>query len=325
MALSQVSVVLIEPVGVFEFGVGIEVFGIDRRDDGVPKFDLRVCAEQPDVPLRTNVPQVSLTATSGLSGVVGSDLVVVPATGIRPPDSYPRPVLSALRDAANAGATLLSLCSGSFVLGAAGLLDDRACTTHWKHVADMQTDYPRAQLDPRVLYVDDGNIVTSAGTAAGIDACLHVVRRELGNAVATKIARLMVVPPQRDGGQQQFVETPIPDRSDYRLAPLLEWLVEHLDHNHSVDSMAKRSTMSGRTFVRRFHDEVGTTPHKWLSQQRVMAARSLLEKTDLGIDQISARVGFNSSVVLREHFRQETGLAPGEYRRRFGAQRPAQA
>jgi AraC family transcriptional activator FtrA len=226
-------------------------------------------------------------------------------------------VLQVLRDAAAAGATLLSLCSGSFVLGAAGLLDGRQCTTHWMYVEDMKRAYPQAIIDPRVLYVDDGNIITSAGTAAGIDACLHYVRRELGTAIATKIARRMVVPPQRDGGQQQFVEMPIPECTADSLAPLLTWVLAHLDEEHSAASLAKRAVMSDRTFARRFSAETGTTPHKWLTQQRILAARSLLEESDLGVEQISSRVGFNSPVVLRDHFRREIGLAPADYRRRF--------
>ena len=181
-----------------------------------------------------------------------------------------------LRDAYAAGATLLSLCSGSFVLGAAGLLDGRECTTHWMYADDMQAAYPTAILDPRALYVDDGNLITSAGTAAGIDACLHLVRRELGTAIATKIARRMVVPPQRDGGQQQFVEMPIPACSADSLTPVLTWVLANLAEPHSAASLAKRAMMSDRTFARRFAAETGTTPHKWLAQQRILAARSLL-------------------------------------------------
>ncbi|MFP5283968.1 MAG: GlxA family transcriptional regulator [Actinomycetes bacterium] len=318
MALSTVSVILIEPVAVFEFGVAVEVFGLDRADDGVPPIDFRVCATTPGVPLATkNVAPFSITAPDGLDAVAGSDLVIVAPSRVRAAHEYPPEILNALRQAAADGATLLSLCSGSFVLGAAGLLDDRPCTTHWKFVEDMRRDYPRARLDPRALYVDDGNVVTSAGTAAGIDACLHLVRRELGTGVATKIARRMVVPPQRDGGQQQFVERPIPTYEADSLAPLLSWVLEHLEHPHSATSLARRATMSERTFARRFAAETGTTPHKWLTQQRVLAARSLLEETGLGIEQVAARVGFNSAVVLREHFRREIGLSPTDYRRRF--------
>ncbi len=318
MPLSQVSVILVEPIAVFEFGVAVEVFGLDRADDGVPPFDFRVCAERPGAPLETkNVSAFSITASHGLDAVAGSDLVIASATLVRQPDDYPAPVLQALRDAHAAGATVLSLCSGSFLLGAAGLLDGRKCTTHWKYADLMQQHYPEAIVDPRALYVDDGDLITSAGTAAGIDACLHLVRRELGTAIATKIARRMVVPPQRDGGQQQFVEMPIPASSGDSLSPVLGWVLENLAEPHSAASLAKRAMMSDRTFARRFTAETGTTPHKWLTQQRILAARSLLEESDLGVEQIAARVGFNSAVVMREHFRREVGLAPVDYRRRF--------
>jgi transcriptional regulator GlxA family with amidase domain len=296
----------------------VEVFGLDRSDDGVPTFDFRVCAERPGVPLETkNVSPFTITASHGLDAVAGSDLVIAAATQVRERDEYPATVLQALRDAHADGATMLSLCSGSFLLGAAGLLDGRKCTTHWKYADLMQEHYPEAIVDPRALYVDDGDLITSAGTAAGIDACLHLVRRELGTAIATKIARRMVVPPQRDGGQQQFVEMPIPEYSADSLTPVLTWVLENLAEPHSAASLAKRAMMSDRTFARRFTAETGTTPHKWLTQQRILAARSLLEETGLGVEQIAARVGFNSAVVMREHFRREVGLAPVDYRRRF--------
>lgn len=323
MPLSTVSVILIEPVAVFEFGVAVEVFGLDRTDDGVPPIDFRVCGVDPGRPLSTKTTSAfSVTADRGLDAVAGSDLVIVSATPVRPGSEYPVEVLDAVRAAHAAGSTVLSLCSGSFVLGAAGLLDGRACTTHWRFVAAMEQAYPLALVDPRALFVDDGDIVTSAGTAAGIDACLHLVRRELGTAVATKIARRMVVPPQRDGGQQQFVEMPIPAYTADSLSPLLSWVLDHLAEPHSASSLARRAMMSDRTFARRFRAETGTTPHRWLTQQRILAARGLLEESDLGVEQIAARVGFNSAVVLREHFRREIGLAPVDYRRRFVAPRP---
>lgn len=316
--------ILVEPVAVFEFGVAVEVFGLDRTDDRVPPIDFRVCSATPGRALTTkNGSAVSVTAPHGLDAVVGSDLVIMAATPVRGEQDYPPEVLAALRGAASAGATLLSLCSGSFVLGAAGLLDGRRCTTHWMHATELAQRYPEAEVDSRALYVDDGNLVTSAGTAAGIDACLHLVRRELGTAVATTIARRMVVPPQRDGGQQQFVARPIPACTADSLAPLLAWVLEHLDSEHTGSSLAQRAVMSERTFARRFQAETGTTPHKWLTQQRILAARGLLEESDLGVEQISARVGFNSSVVLREHFRREIGLAPADYRRRFATPQSA--
>jgi AraC family transcriptional regulator, transcriptional activator FtrA len=317
MPLHKVSVVLVEPVAMFEFGVAVEVFGLDRSDDGIPNFDFRVCAGEPGVPMETkNLSSFTVAASHGLDVVPDSDLVVLAPTMPRP--EYPTEILDALRAAYDNGATLLTLCSGSFILGAAGLLDGRRCTTHWMYADAMAERFPAATVDPRVLYVDDGQIITSAGTAAGIDACLHLVRRELGTAIATKIARRMVVPPQRDGGQQQFVDIPIPECRSDSLGGLLSWVLQHLDTEHSASSLAARAMMSERTFARRFVAETGATPHKWLTQQRVLAARSLLEESDLSVEQIASRVGFNSAVVLREHFRRTIGVSPSDYRRRFG-------
>ena len=319
MSLHKVRVIVLEPVAMFEFGVAVEVFGIDRSEEGLKPFDFAVCGVRPGVPLAgKHLDPFTITPQHGLDALVDADLVIVSATLVRTDDDYPPEVLSALRDAHAGGATILSLCSGSFVLGAAGLLDGRRCTTHWMYSEAMSRRFPAAVVDPSVLFVEDGRIITSAGTAAGIDACLHLVRKELGSAVATKIARRMVVPPQRDGGQQQFVETPIPPCSADSLAPVLDWAAANLDQDHSVASLSAKALMSERTFARRFLAETGTTPHKWLNQQRVLAARSLLEESDLAVEQVADRVGFNSAVVLRDHFRRVTGLSPQAYRQSFG-------
>lgn len=320
MALRTVSVILVEPVSVFEFALSTEVFGLDRRDNGIEPLDFRVCSERPGQPLKTKtLSPFTITATEGLDAVAGSDLVVMSATLPRTPTGYSPELLRTLVEAHDSGATILSLCSGSFALGAAGLLDGRACTTHWMYFDAMERAFPKIKLNRTALYVQDGRIVTSAGTAAGIDASLHLVRSELGSKVANMIARRMVVPPIRDGGQQQFVDIPIPESAADSLAPTLSWVVANLDQQHTAESLAQRAMMSQRTFARRFAAEVGTTPHKWLIQQRVLAARTLLEESDLGIEQIADRVGFNSAVVLRDHFRRQTGLAPVDYRRRFVA------
>jgi AraC family transcriptional activator FtrA len=319
MGLRSVSVIVLEPIAVFEFGLAVEVFGVDRTDEGLEPFDFRVCGLEPGRPLATkNYDPFTITPQLGLDSVLGSDLVIVAPTLPQADEDYPSEVLDVLRLAHDEGATILSLCSGSFILGAAGLLDGRRCTTHWMYADAMQQRFPTADVDPRVLFVEDGRIVTSAGTAAGIDASLHLVRKELGTAVATKIARRMVVPPQRDGGQLQYVDIPIPECRADSLGGLLTWVLEHLDEDHSASSLAARAVMSERTFARRFAAETGTTPHKWLTQQRILAARSLLEESDLSVEQIASRVGFNSAVVLREHFRRTVGVSPSDYRRRFG-------
>src|SRR5690349_19849151 len=201
--LRSVAVPLIDGVAPFEFGLLCEVFGYDRTDDGVPPIDFRVCGEFPNQPVATQVPGVTITPELGFDALHDADLVALPAARVR--EEYPEKLLRAIQET---GATLLSVCSGAFILGAAGLLDDRRCTTHWREARQFKERFPKAQLDPDVLFVDDGNIITSAGTAAGIDACLHLVRRELGTKIANIIARRMVVPPQRDGGQRQFVEIP---------------------------------------------------------------------------------------------------------------------
>jgi AraC family transcriptional regulator, transcriptional activator FtrA len=312
--MKTVAAVLTEGVAPFEFGVLCEVFGIDRTEDGVPSIEFRVCGEQSGVALRTSVGAL-LTPLHGLDALAGADLVAVPATCVR--NDYPPAVLDALRRAAERGSTLLSVCSGAFVLGAAGLLDGRRCTTHWRFATEFAERFPKALLDPDVLFVDDGDIVTSAGTAAGIDACLHLVRRELGSGVATAIARRMVVPPQRDGGQRQFVELPIPGCECDSLEPVLTWMLEHLTAEHTVADLAHRANMSERTFARRFVAETGTTPHRWLTMQRVLHAQRLLEETQLGVDEVARLCGFGSAALLRHHFRRIVGVAPADYRRTF--------
>jgi transcriptional regulator GlxA family with amidase domain len=290
------------------------VFGIDRTEDGVPAFDFRVCSTRPGEPLRTSSYSQVITPY-GLDALEDADLVAVPATTIR--DEYPVEVVAALRAAAARGATLLTVCSGAFVLGAAGLLDGVRCTTHWRYAKEFTARFPEAKLDADVLFVDDGNIITSAGTAAGIDACLHLVRRELGSAVATRIARRMVVPPQRDGGQRQYVEVPVPESSSESLQPVLDWMVDNLIIEHTVPALARRAQMSERTFARRFVAETGTTPLKWVTTQRVLRARTLLEQTRMGIEQIATESGFGTAALLRHHFRRVVGVPPQDYRRTF--------
>jgi transcriptional regulator GlxA family with amidase domain len=316
MGLQKVAVVLLEDVALFEFGVTAEVFGLDRTDDGVPPFEYKVTSMTPGQPMRTSTG-THVIAPYGLDAIAGADLVAVPASTIR--DEFPPEILDALRAASAQGSTLISVCSGAFVLGAAGLLDGRRCTTHWRYVDEFTARFPDAKVDPDVLFVDDGDIITSAGTAAGIDACLHLVRRELGGAVATRIARRMVVPPQRDGGQRQFVELPVPEYTADSLQPVLAYMLDHITVEHTVPALARRAQMSDRTFARRFVAETGTTPHKWLTLQRVLHARTLLEETSLGIEEIATESGFGTAALLRHHFRRVVGVSPQDYRRTFAS------
>lgn len=309
------TVLLLEPLELFESAVPAEVFGSDRTHQGVPAFDFSMCTPDPDRPVQTSgTYPIGIKVARGLEAMEAADLVVVAATSGR---KYPEAALEALRRAHARGALLLSVCTGSFVLAAAGLLDGRPSATHWGSAAEMQQRYPLTDVCTDLLYVDDGQIITSAGTAAGIDACLHLVRRELGADVATRIARQMVVPPQRDGGQQQFISDPMPEVVADRLAPLLEWVLSHLDAEHTAASLAQRATMSPRTFARKFQAEVGMAPHRWLLKQRVIRARELLESSDVPVERVADLVGFKSATVLREHFRRDTGLSPKDYRRRF--------
>ncbi|MDT4987142.1 MAG: hypothetical protein QOI74_1236 [Micromonosporaceae bacterium] len=312
--LTRIAVIVLDDVAPFELGVLCEVFGTDRVADGFPGYRFDVCS--PDGrPVRTSSGWL-LTPTGDLAAVSDADLVAVPAHPLGSP--APPAVTAALRRAADRGASVLSVCSGAFVLAEAGVLDGRRCTTHWRYAAELARRYPRITVDPNVLYVVDDNIMTSAGTAAGIDLCLHLVRREHGSAVANALARRMVVPPHRDGGQAQYVEAPVPRTADApTLEPLLSWLVSTLDQGHTVESLAARAHMSTRTFARRFRAETGATPHDWLTAQRVLLARRLLEDSDLGVDAIAARAGLGTAAMLRHHFTRRVGATPQLYRTTF--------
>src|SRR6476619_997972 len=315
MAFKSVSALVLDGLAIFEFGVICEVFGIDRSADGVPNFDFKVCGPEPGKSLRTSVG-ATITPDHGLEELVGADLVAIPAISSQYGGYLPA-ALDAVRKAAESGSIILTVCSGAFVAGAAGLLDGRPCTTHWMHADELAQMYPTAKVDRNVLFVDDGDLITSAGTAAGIDACLHLVRRELGSEVTNKIARRMVLPPQRDGGQRQYIDQPIPVRSSEGFAPQLDWILANLDKPHTVATLARRANMSARTFARRFVDETGTTPMQWVTDQRVLYARRLLEESDLDIDQIADRSGFGTATLLRHHFRRIIGVTPSDYRRSF--------
>lgn len=321
LVVSSVAVLALDEMIVFEFGVLCEVFGLDRTGDGIPPIEFRTCGAVAHQPVRT-VEGLHIVPGHGLDGLLGADLVALPATNMR---TFPDEVLDAVRAAAAAGSTVLTICSGVFVAGAAGLLDGRRCTSHWRNVDELRARHPLAIVDPDVLFVDDGNLVSSAGSAAGIDACLHVVRRSLGSAAVNTIARLMVVAPQREGGQRQFLDQPVPECTHAAIAPTLDWVLTHLDREHTVVDLARRSLMSERSFSRRFLAETGTTPHRWITQQRVLRARQLLEQTGLGIDEVARTCGFGTPAMLRHHFRKAVGVTPGDYRRTFHESAAARA
>ncbi|MDQ2815479.1 MAG: helix-turn-helix domain-containing protein [Actinomycetota bacterium] len=330
--LANVAVVVVNGFLPFEFGTICEVFGVDRADDGLPSYDFAVVSGEPP-PLRAHI-DFTITPSHGLDRLAEADLIALPAVGddrLRlaaadhtgpltrpdPPAAFPPDLLEALRCAVDRGARVLSICSGAFILGEAGLLDGRRCTTHWRHAAELARRYPRAKVDPDVLYVDDDPVITSAGTAAGIDACLYLVRKEQGSRVANGIARRMVVPPHRDGGQAQYVVQPVAPSCDGALRDLLEWLRGHLDQTLTVRQLATRANMSERTLARRFVQDTGTTPQRWLTGQRILLAQELLEESDATVDAIADRAGFGNATALRHHFRAWRGTTPHAYRRLF--------
>jgi transcriptional regulator GlxA family with amidase domain len=317
--LQNVAVVILDGFTPFELGVACEVFGVDRRDDGLPAYDFAVVAGEPG-PLRS-AGGFTVATPFGLERLADADLVVVSAVSneriAAAPGDYPGPLLAALRACVARGGRLLSVCTGAYVLGAAGLLDDRRCTTHWRHAAGLAGMFPAAKVDPDVLYVDEDPVITSAGTAAGIDACLHLIRREQGSRVANGIARRMVVPPHRDGGQAQYVERPLTEPAADTMQDILGWLAGHLADAVTVDQLAARAFMSPRTFARRFVQETGTTPQRWLTGQRILLAQQLLEETDETIDEVAARSGFGNAGALRHHFRAWRSTTPLAYRRVF--------
>ncbi|MDP9117147.1 MAG: helix-turn-helix domain-containing protein [Actinomycetota bacterium] len=319
MPISSVAIVALPGVQPFELGVVWEGFGIDRRDEGVPHVDCKVVSMAPTV---DTAGGYSLTTRYRLDAAADVDLVVIPASADRLQD--PAPVLDLLRSTVARGARVMSVCSGAFVLGAAGLLDDRDCTTHWRYARELAGAFPAARVNPDVLFACDGPILTSAGTAAGLDLCLHLIRADHGEEVARRVARRMVMPPHRDGGQAQYVEAPIRVREADTLAPLLDALLDDLQNEYTVDTLAARCAMSPRTFARRFRDETGTTPHLWLTQQRVMQARRMLETGDDPIDVVAELCGFGSAAMLRHHFARILKVSPAAYRRAFRS-RPAAA
>ncbi|GGP94179.1 AraC family transcriptional regulator [Streptomyces griseomycini] len=299
----------------FELGVVCEVFGVDRSDDGLPVYDFAVVsADGPAV--RTNTG-FSLQVEHGLERLETADLIAVPAGASYVSREFPPELLDALRRGVARGARVLSVCSGVFVLAAAGLLDGRRAAVHWKHAEDLSRRHPHLTVEPDVLYVDEDPVITSAGTAAGIDACLHLVRKEQGPEVANKIARRMVVPPHRDGGQAQYIERPLPRSGGDTVSGVLVWMEQHLDEEVTVEQLAARAHMSPRTFARRFRQETGTTPYRWILRQRVLLAQRLLEATDETVDAIAGRTGFGDAAALRHHFVRTVGTTPQAYRRAF--------
>ncbi|HXW46750.1 MAG TPA: helix-turn-helix domain-containing protein [Streptosporangiaceae bacterium] len=319
----RVALVVYDGLAMFEFGVACDVFGTDwSRDVGVPWYQFAVCAAGSAAVTVEGGYQLQVQA--GLGALRRADTILVPPTA--DVDRVPIEVVYALRQAHGRGARIVSLCTGAFVLAAAGLLAGRRATTHWSECEDLARQYPDVLVDPAVLYVDNGDIMTSAGSAAGIDLCLHLVRLDYGAEVAARLARQLVVPPYRDGGQAQFIDAPLPavDGADL-FTDTLAWMQEHLDLPLTVDDLASRSAMSRRTFARRFAAATGTTPYQWLLRQRLQLAQRLLETSDIPVDSIARKTGFSTAANLRKHFGRLVRTSPQAYRHSFRARDAGQA
>jgi transcriptional regulator GlxA family with amidase domain len=310
--LRNVVLLAIPGVAPFEFGVVCEVFGVDRADMGGPTFDFTIVTADPG-PVETSLGY-DMVIPAGLEAAATADLVAVPAHRI---DDIDERFLEVIRAAEARGAWVLSVCSGAFALAQAGILDGRRATTHWMHTDRLAAEFPRTEVDPDVLFVEDRRVVTSAGTAAGIDAALHIVRTELGASATNVIARRMVVPPQRDGGQSQYIQSPVSPVCADSFAAVADWMLENLDQDLTVDQLARKALMSSRTFARRFRADMGTTPSAWLNRQRIIRAQQLLEETDSTLETVAQRTGFGSASVMRHHFLKVLQTTPTAYRRAF--------
>jgi AraC family transcriptional activator FtrA len=309
-----VATLLYDQLCSFEFGCAVEVFGLPRPEFGEDWYQFVTCAADRG-PMRA-VGGVSVTAEADLSVLARAGTVIIP--GWRGAEAAPSDELaSALHAAHAAGARLMTICSGVFVLAAAGILTNETVTTHWRYADKLQAKYPKLKVDPNVLYVDAGQILTSAGSAAGLDLCLHLVRRDFGPRIANQVARRLVMAPHRNGGQAQFIERPLQSRADSRLADVITKLNERVHEPFTIASMAQAAAMSPRTFIRRFRDATGRSPAEWLIDARVERARELLEISDLNVDEIATRCGFGTSATLRHHFRRKLSLSPLSYRARF--------
>jgi AraC family transcriptional activator FtrA len=310
----RVTAIALDGISPLDLGAVTEVFGIDRGL--VPEwYDFSICGQRRG-PLGTR-GGIRLTVDRGLGELAVADTIIVLPVARFMRERPPAALLGALVTAADRGARVMSLCLGAFVLASAGLLDGRRATTHWRHCQALADAYPQVKVVPDVLYIDDGDVLTSGGVAAGIDLCLHVARRDYGAEIANRLARALVVGPHREGGQAQFVEQPLSADGDRRLGPALSWALEHLHESITIDQFARTVAMSRRTFYREFTASIGTTPHRWLVAQRLLHARRLLETTQLRIGEIAQQSGFEDAALLRKHFTARVGLSPTVYRRTF--------
>jgi AraC family transcriptional regulator, transcriptional activator FtrA len=314
----RVAVFAYDGLGTFEFGIAVELFGLLRTNLGVKWYDFEVFSLERG-PIRA-AGGILLQARRGFRAVHRAGTIVIP--GWRAADEPPpASLVRSLRKAYAEGARLVSICSGVFVLAATGLLDGKRATTHWRYTERLISRFPKIRVDPDVLYTDDSGILTSAGSAAGIDLCLHIVRCDFGPEIANEIARRLGMPPHREGGQAQYVRDPIRRATAGGLAPLMQWAESHLDEALRVEDLAQKAAMSPRTFARRFREQTGTTPHQWLMHQRVVSAQRRLEQTTDSIDQVAEAVGLETAATLRQYFSRVLRTTPSAYRRQFSTRR----
>jgi len=313
----RVVAVAYDDLCTFEFGVAAELFGLSRPEMGDNWYSFEVVSPDPS-PLRA-LGGITLSASTDLAKIETAGTVLLP--GWRDPSERPpEPLLAALRRAHANGSRLMSICSGVFVLAATGLLDGQPATTHWRYTDQLQREYPEIEVQPDVLYVDNGTLLTSAGSAAGLDLGLHLIRRDFGAEAANLVARRLVVAPHREGGQAQFISHKFSLEGDTSLTATTTWAIGRLDQQLSVADLAEHAAMTPRTFARRFRDELGLAPLQWLTHQRVLLAQELLETTQLSIDLVAHRCGFGSAATLRHHFARVTQTTPSKFRQTFSRQ-----
>ncbi|WP_319734474.1 GlxA family transcriptional regulator [Streptomyces niveiscabiei] len=319
----HVVVLALDGILPFELGIPHRIFGRPRDARGRHLYEVITCSVRPPGPVRTNA-DFSIMVEHGPEALAEADTVIVPASYQLGPvfeEGVLTPELESALARVRPGARLASICTGVYVLAAAGCLDGRPATTHWADAEHLQRLFPRVDVDPNVLFIDDGDVLTSAGVAAGIDLCLHIVRRDHGAAVANEVARRTVVPPHRDGGQAQYIERPVPDPRQASTAAARAWALARLHEPIQLRDMAAQEAMSVRTFTRRFREESGVSPGQWLTAQRIAHARHLLESTDLSIDRIARDAGFGTAQSMRQHLQTSLGVTPSAYRRTFRGDR----
>lgn len=332
MSAGSVALVVSEDIEVaswdlYELTIAATVFGRPQPDLADPWYDLRLCGTGDRPPDSPGAPDTGagfgLRTGYGLDHLAGADTVIVPSvpdTCVEQGAPLPPRLIEALRRAYEAGARMVSLCTGAFALAEAGLLDGRRATAHWMHTGQLAARYPKVRVDDSVLYVDDGDVLTSAGMTAGLDLCLHLVRRDLGAHVANQLARRLVVPAHRPGGQAQFIDLSVPPTDDEGLSAVLEWAQQRLDQPLTIEDLAERAAVSPRTLYRRLRQATGTTPLRWLLNQRLVKAQSLLESTNLPVERIARLSGLGTANNFRHHFHRHIGISPTDYRRAFPRQ-----